>query len=399
MFKALAKYWLFIVSSLILLGVIGFLGMYFLAYRGEDTVAEINGRVDFDFRVFYLDNDIFEENPIPRNLHFLMSFTDFIEIDSGFTARFHEDILIFYEYTATERLVIRYMATVDGNVNPIVYEELHILSEESGQTVASGLTFPSIFFPPADGVRHTASGSGPGGTYIIDPRPHIDRYLEFVSVQARQMYEENLLVRGGVSFSAELFVDFTYMIYIPALNFRQTLDHGYRFSLSTEIYSLIATNGNASFDEAISLIVRELPFEFSLPVITIFVLSLVLCAYSFFVGVKRLRVHTNERVQEVIDILKKYANEIVVSNNPIGIADYNLAPVDEFEELLKLAINLNKHIMCYKDSDYAIFVVIVDNYAYNYTVNFHTNTPDYDIQAYNDILDSIEEMLAVEDLE
>jgi len=44
--------------------------------------------------------------------------------------------------------------------------------------------------------------------------------------------------------------------------------------------------------------------------------------------------------------------------------------VKEFVDLLKLAINLNKHIMCYKNSTKTQFVIIIDGYACFYEVNY-----------------------------
>jgi hypothetical protein len=53
-------------------------------------------------------------------------------------------------------------------------------------------------------------------------------------------------------------------------------------------------------------------------------------------------------------IFKKYAAEIVTSDVPLILDNYRLVPVGVFQELLKLAINLNKHIMCCHNENAAI---------------------------------------------
>jgi len=58
-------------------------------------------------------------------------------------------------------------------------------------------------------------------------------------------------------------------------------------------------------------------------------------------------------------------------------------PVGDFSDLLRLAINLSKHIMCYHNDTMAEFVVIVEDSAYCYKINYDS--------ADTDIIDSIEE--------
>lgn len=49
---------------------------------------------------------------------------------------------------------------------------------------------------------------------------------------------------------------------------------------------------------------------------------------------------------------------------------YQIRIVQNFDELFKLVINLNKHIMCYQDDTYAEFVVIIDEFACLYMVKY-----------------------------
>ena len=50
--------------------------------------------------------------------------------------------------------------------------------------------------------------------------------------------------------------------------------------------------------------------------------------------------------------------------------------VREFSELLKLSINQNKHIMCYRDETRAEFVVILDVFACVYVIDYKSENPE-----------------------
>jgi len=60
-----------------------------------------------------------------------LSFADYIEVGNRFSAQFSDEVEIHYTYTATG----------DGNLNPIVFEESRILTEESGRFVGSEISF------------------------------------------------------------------------------------------------------------------------------------------------------------------------------------------------------------------------------------------------------------------
>lgn len=334
-----------IISSLVMLLIIAIGINYWFSYR-RNMYVEAAGRADVGFRVFYMENDFFTENPIPLNLHFLMSFTDFIEVDSSFSARFSEEVQVHYNYTSIKRVVIRYMATVDGNLNPIVFEKVYDLSESEGTVTSSSMDFPR-------------------NTYVVFPRRYIDYYLDFVELQSLQMEAENIIARGMRGFSAELFIDFTYDIYVQEWDMRETVTQGYRISLSSEVYSFVVT-GNPTFNQLVNLAVPPAPI--TLPVAVSFVALFAFSSYGLFSGIKKLRVDPNEKRQEVYDIIRKYSNEIVISADAPVLSRYSVLRVSCFEELLKLAVNLNKHIMCYHDDEHAEFALIVGSYAYFYSV-------------------------------
>jgi len=363
--KTSARYWRFAASATLLLVFFILLFVYIAAYMRGETNTEVSGRAQLDFRVFYLENDIFEENPIPQNLYFLMSFTDYIEIDAIFSAWFEDGVQIYYSYAATEQLVIRYMATGDTNLNPIVFETNKALSHTNGNTFTRY-------------IDSASNSNGIGGTYTIYPRPHIDTYLHFIASQSQQMYAENIITRGLRGFSAELFVDFSFTINVPELDFEQTVNHGYHLLLSTEVYSLIYT-GQPMFTETISLVVLELPFRMTFFMVVFLAALFVLSTYCFFIGIRDLRADPNERKHEAESILKKYSGEIVVRDMPLNLRHYEIYRVEAFDELLKLAINLNKHVMAYHNYQLAEFAVVIDVVAYYYKVDFDIGDNEFDI--------------------
>jgi len=351
----LIKMWPIIPSSLVIVTVIILAIIYLTAYIRGDIMVESTGRADASFRVFYLENDTFPDNPIPSNLHFLMSFTDYIEVDSRFSAQLSENVQVYYSYTAVKRLVIRHMATIDGNMNPIVFESSYVLTDTNGNFYNNSINFP------IQGVD-----DGPGGTYTIFPKDHIDVYLDFVAAQLRQMEAENVIAQNQRGFSAELFIDFTYGVNIPDWGVNETASRGYRMSLSSEVYSFVVT-GNPTFDQSISLVQTQ---QITLPIAMLFVMVLSLSFYGLFVGIRRLKADPNEYRQEAMAILKKYSSEIVISDTPLFLAEYHFMKVGDFESLLKLAINLNKHIMCYQDDYHIEFSVIVEQYFYYYRIDY-----------------------------
>lgn len=346
----------FVLSIILAIFLIYLATIYVKAYLRDDIVIELTGRSDLAFRVFYVENSIFETNPVPSNLHFFMSYTDFIEIDSSFRANFSQEFDVYYEYTATMGLVVRYMSTVDANINPVVLHEVTKFSDVRGNAFTNTINLS------ADNVESV-------GRYTIYPRYQIEIYLEIVEDQARQMREQGLLPVGMRGLSAELLVDFTYMVWIPSLDFRQSITQGYRFSLTTEVYGLTLT-GTPSFTEII-YITEDLPFDINLLTIIGFVFGIAISSYGIFNGIQHIQADPNEKRQEVKILIRKYGNEIVVSPDQVNLNLYSIVRVEDFAELIKLAINLNKHIRCHQDDNGAMFTVVVDGDVYVYHVKYH----------------------------
>ncbi|MCL2378014.1 MAG: DUF5305 domain-containing protein [Defluviitaleaceae bacterium] len=346
-------------GSLIILMAIIIAVIYFAVPERQAQTVEVSGRAEARFRVYYLDNVIFEENPISPNLHFLMSFTDYLEVDGRFNADFSEEVEFYYTYTASKRFVIRHVETGDGNLNPIVFQKDVPLSQGEGNMVADSLRLPG---------NSGYNANGNWGTYVVDPREYVDLYFEFIEEQRRQMYQEGIHALNLRGFSGELFVDFEYEVYIPEWGIRETASHGYRMLISTEVYFL-ATTGNHTFNGSI-VDEGSGPIQLTLPRVVIYVLLVCLGVYGILKGIKGLQAQPNPKHQKALDIIKKYSNEIVVTSVPLPIEGRTPVHVDEFDPLLRLAINLNKHISCFHDSISAEFVVIVDEYAYSYQIDY-----------------------------
>ena len=382
--KKIIQYWMFISSALIILTAVTAFVFYAAAYMTDEISFDSTGRAVVDFRVFYMDNPVWEENPIPQDVFYLKSLTDFIEIDSGFTANFGSDpVNIYYEYTARERLVIRYMSVADGNLNPVMFQETWVLSEKRGSDFANRLRFPRN------------NGDGPGGTYTITPRPRIQQYLDFAAFQLSHMQSEGLIAQGIRGFSAELFIEFTYTVRVPELGIYQTVMQGYRLSLSTEVYSFVVV-GNPAFTQSINVTVQNLPFEFTFPVIVLFVGALALSFYGMFSGIMRLKADPNENRRRVSTIIKKYSNEVAVSVTPLDLSEYKIMEAEDFEQLLKMAINMSKQVLCSKNEQFAEFAVITESFAYRLRINYFESAGDDDFDVEDVEIELIEEIVPVE---
>jgi len=337
-------------SSLVLLILFITALAFMAAQRREADVFRASGSVIADFRVFYLENDFFDQNPINSNLGFLMSFTDFIEMDSRFSMRIDEEADIFYRYTATQYLIIRYLGSMNGVANPIVFRQSNSLAQEQGSTFGYRLDL-------AD-------------THTVHPKNYTDFYLEFTAYQRELMSRENVIATGLRGFSAELLLEFTYNITIPEHGISESVTTGYRMSLTTEIYNLtLLGDAGASFNRILQL--SDPPPELTLFAATVFVAVAALGVYGLLRGLRNLTTDPNPARSQALFLLKKYANEIVVSQSSLPVHDHRILPVDDFRDLLKLAINLNKHIMCRHDENMAEFAVVVDDNAYYFRITFN----------------------------
>lgn len=331
----------------------------------EENNVSAHGRHDLDFRIFYFENNIFDYNPIPRNLTFLMSYTDYIEIESTFFTILSEDTDIYFNYYSYKRFVIRHMASSDANLSPIVFEETFYLSEIDGRFNSNQVHFDS------------SNNGFPGGIYTITPRTHIDAYFEFIADVNRQIAEQGIFPQGPRGFSAELWINFTYSVEAPELDFSETSTRGYRLPLTTEVYSLTLTGGNQSFQWQTNLAINEEELS------TFLIGALALAFVTSFIGtlycLKLLKRDSNVMQNEANIILSKYSKEIVMYTAPADKSKFR--NVREFADLLKLAIASDRLITCYRDEDFAQFSVSIDGISSIYEIKFtdattEINTPE-----------------------
>ena len=342
-----------ILSGALLLIVLIFVLFLTISNIGEEEAITFSGNLETNFRVHYLPNDFFETNPVPHSLNFLMSFTDFIEIDNRFTASFHEIVDVQYSYEASKSLIIRYVNNLDGVATPIVFQQNTQLGTNAGTAYTDSLSF-----------------GNDNSSYRIYPKEFTDSYLEFIQAQRQMMYTENVIATSMRGFTAELVIEFTYAIYIPYWGVRDSVTRGYRIPLTTEVYTLATTgNGTSGFNTSINL--GTPPLEITMLMVILLTLATALSVYGLFRGFKIYKADSNEKVQKAHDIVNKYSNEIVVSSVALPLSDYHLMPVSEFKPILMLAINLNKHIMCHHNEEMAEFAVIVDANAYYYKLDYN----------------------------
>jgi len=331
-----------------------------LSTHEQDIItSEASGRIETDVRVFYIENESFPDNPISDNLNFLMSFTDFIEINSRFSARLNEEAEVHYTYTSVKRLVVRYRGSSSGEMNPIVLEVDEPLSNVSNTIITQEISFPN---PDHD---------GPEGTYVVFPEAYVDTFLDFVTEQERIM-NEGTTSRGHASFFAELQIEFVYEIAIPDWGINERLTSGYRLPLLMEVYSIIPFGEN-TFNEYLEIPIPLTTRQIALPIVMLFVIIFSVNSYFLFTGIKKLRSEPDAFNRQVSEITRKYANEIVDSKASLRQlisleSQYIWIEIDKFESLLNLAINTNAQMMRYRDEERAEFVVIKDIFIYFYEV-------------------------------
>jgi len=343
------------ISCLVLIAAVFWAVTYVIGLMSEDVVVEGTGQNEINFTVHYLDNEIFGENPVSADLHFLRLFTDFIEIENSFFANFSEDLDINYSYVSEKRFVITHLG--GGGVNPVIFEETTELSRLNGRIYGNTLNFGSHSEPDE-----------PGGIYTIFPREYMETFLNFLEYHEQHSDHESGITPTFRGFSAELFIEFTYTVLAMPVGIHETVSRGYRIPIAQDVFVPEAF-GTHGFN-AVANLVTETP---NIELYTILILAgvIILSSFGLFIGIKCISSSENEYIKKAKVILKKYSSEIVVSKSSMNLSGYTVMTVDEFDEILKLSINLNKHIMCYHDTDKMELCTIVDGHAYYYCIHYH----------------------------
>jgi hypothetical protein len=194
--------------------------------------------------------------------------------------------------------------------------------------------------------------------------------LRFIQTQNYQIATVNALMSGARGFASELQIDFTYTLRAPDHGLSERLTGGLRIPLTLEVYS-ITTTGTQSFNWTAEATIAD--SAITLPAVILFTAAMLFCIVGLLFSMRKLKSEPNKWRMEAELILQKYSNEMVLCAKPVDFSDYVPMAVREFSELLKLAVILGKHIMCYEDENEAQFCVIADDYAYYYTIDYSEN--------------------------
>ena len=355
------RWWLVIISGLIILAVVLVAAIYILTSIDEPELIEATGRMQTGFSVYYIENDLFPSNPVPANLHFIRQLIDRIELFSGFNVSFSQSLSVLYSYTARTHFVVQYT----GSGMPVIFEEISILSQIEGSRNTDSLVFMSFTPYP------------PGGVYVIDLNEFEEKFNNFVE-QAVEL-QEAVVDEDGIalrSFVADFSIEFTYNVRAPAVGINETITNRFNIPIGTNVFTLEA-GGPAGFTASVVVVADSSQLEFL--VLLMFVGVFLLGAIGMSIGLRNLNHEANEKRKLANNIIKKYNTEMVVSKDNLDLTGLRIVMVDEFEEILKLSINLSKHINCYKDHVKAEFVTIVDDFAYCYRIVYGRNFDTYEV--------------------
>lgn len=370
-----------ILSSLIIIFVIIYFSFNYLLIQNQGDVErhidlDIFGRIDLSFGVYYQDRtqfpiNPFNYNPIDSDLFFLMSFTDRIEVSSIFSSNFSERIEGEFTYTVAQRMYIRYMSTADGNLNPIVFRTIEPLFETQRGRFTYSISYDSygneiISFMAIDDIVRES--------HIVRPEEFIQQYLEFREIQREQMHSRGLYVQTMRDFSAELFIDFMYGIYIPDRNINETIKYSYRLPLSTEVYTITPV-GISTFELSSEIPVLNGVERYQQATLTIstsifYITILGVCSFILFYNIKKLKPSSSQNI--LLSILKKYSNEIFISDSPLPLSECIIINAQDFDSILNLAITSNKYIICYHYiNNYAEFAVYMEQYVHYIKISYN----------------------------
>jgi len=366
--------WLILMSALIITVVV-YAGMFFWSVysRGYETESLV-ARAESGFRVFYLENDIFDENPIPSTLGFLMSFTDFIQMRSRVDVELTREANVYFSYAATKRMVVRHTEATDANRNPVVYERVIPLHEASGHAHGRRVSF-------------SADGGGSWSYHTVLPKYFVQIYFDFIEAQQAQMAAEGVMALGQHGFAADLYVEFDYTVNVPSFGIVETVSRGYRISLSSEVYDMDVVGTYTIQAEAAT---GRRVQTFAMPAVRIdltryewlaeqhllFCIIALIMVFShgifcFVSGAKMLARNPHPRKHEAEVILAKYSKMIVTSATPLPLYGYRTMEVEDFATLVRLAKKNNTHILAHHDPEVgAFFAVLVDKNAYEFSIIF-----------------------------
>ena len=95
---------------------------------------------------------------------------------------------------------------------------------------------------------------------------------------------------------------------------------------------------------------------------------LVVHTYSICSCLVRLTQDKNKFRRELKRILNKYGDEVATAQENIDLEGQRIVNLSAFNDLLKLAVNMNKQIFCHHSDEKADFFVVANGYAYCYVM-------------------------------
>ena len=353
-----------IFSSMCLIITVVALTLYMLSFSVPDAAVHVNASHDVGCRVYYVDNDTFGSGIRPQGQNYLLSFTDFIEIDDSLSADFGKTVNASYQYTATVVLAIRHQRGSDQNANPIVFEEKRVQTEIRGSVTDSRITL-------------RLADNQPDGAYRIDPTEYISIYRHFVEEQQLQMQREGITTDRSIRFSADLTLDFTCRISIPEYGIDETSTRCVCIPLSNEVYAPDYT-GTPELEATVPAREFEMP---GLPVILLLAVWFTANIFAICYCVRKLISKENTARREAEGILRKYSGEMILLTKPANFSKYELIPVPRFQEIVKLTAKTGRYVLCFHNQNIAEFYAVADGYAYCYSLTFDESAAsDHDAQ-------------------
>jgi len=328
----------------------------------DEALASININHNLSFNVYYLENDMFEDNPVPINFNFLMSFTDYILINDSLMVTVSEPMEIRYDFNVVKRLAITSLDASSIAGEAIVFEQSAILAQGSGQDYSTFVQISSHL-----GLENAEDG------IAVFPREHINQYMHFVEYHLQQMIREDVMALGGRNFGAELHVDFVYNIHLPSINHRESSVRSISIPLSGEVYDL-AASGDTFIERIITLPRQDyVSGHEEAPPVLVYVAGVLAglagLTWSVLMFIKALGEKAEGKAEyEREQIIKKYSDNIIVAHNPVDFSDKTVVVLKEFKEMLKLSMWFNRPIIYCKGLRGVDFVIVDEAFVYVHNI-------------------------------
>jgi len=324
--------------------------LYVFGYVSPENSIHVTEKNTVNYRLHYTDSEHFDLSgyfgPSDERSHFLLGYTDYIEILNSYTADFDKKMSVSYDYKAVKTLVIRYMKANGNAENPVVMTKEYPLDASSGQDMTDQLSFTN-------------------NLYRVDLRPFQETYLGFVMEESERI-SVGIQPEQKLLFSAELQIDFIYTLKNSAYKMDETITRGLIIPISDEVYSISFTGTQAvAYDvPERSINMPALPTALSLSA------GFILMGVGLAYGLHALFGSDGSFRAEVNKIIRRYNDDVVLTSSSANLDQCERIAVVKFKELLKISINLSKPITCYQDmqTEEALFFILCDGYVYEYKV-------------------------------